>query len=92
MKDLKITNVSVYLVSNTEGRLRALARVVLNDCLQLTNLRVYEGSNGLFVSYPIEFTLKGDEFRQIYYPLKKEFREYVELEILTEYEKVTAPQ
>ena len=85
--NLEITNVSVYPISNTEGRLRAIARIVINDCLQLTNLRIYDGSNGLFVSYPIEFTQKGEEFRQIFYPVKKEFREYVESLVLDEYIK-----
>ncbi|MGL1901944.1 MAG: SpoVG family protein [Fibrobacterales bacterium] len=85
---LTITHISIYPVSRSEGRLRALARVVLNDVLQLTNLRVYDGSNGLFVSYPVEFTQKGEEFRQIFYPVKKDFREYVECEVLNEYSNV----
>lgn len=82
---LKITRIAIYPISNTEGRLRALCRIVLNDCLQLTNLRIYDGANGLFVSYPIEFTQKGEEFRQIFYPLKKTFREYVEETVLLQY-------
>ncbi len=85
---LKVTNVSIYPVSHSEGRLRAVVRVVINEQLQLTNMRIYDGSNGLFVSYPVEFTQKGEEFRQIFYPVKKEFREYVEEEVLTEYETV----
>ena len=85
MNKLKITKVSVYPVYSSQDRLRALARVVINDALQLTNLRIYEGSEGLFVSYPIEFTQKGEEFRQIFYPLTREFREYVEEVVLAEY-------
>ena len=88
MNNLEITNISIYPLTSSEGRLRGIARIVLNDCLQLTNLRIYEGSNGLFVSYPVEFTQKGEEFRQIFYPTKKELRDYIELEVLTEYEKV----
>lgn len=86
MNNLEVTNVSVYPVKNSEGKLRGIARVQLNDCLQLTNLRIYEGSNGLFVSYPIEFTKKGEEFRQIFYPTKKELREHIEVEVLAKYE------
>jgi len=85
---LKVTNVSIYPVSHSEGRLRAVVRVVLNDVLQLTNMRIYDGSNGLFVSYPVEFTQKGEEFRQIFYPVRKDFREYVEDAVLEEYTHV----
>jgi stage V sporulation protein G len=85
---LKITKISIYPVTQSEGRLRAVVRVVLNDMIQLTNMRIYDGSNGLFVSYPVEFTQKGEEFRQIFYPVKKEFREYAEEEILDEYSNV----
>ena len=88
MSQLTITNVSIYPVAQSDGRLKAVVRVVLNDVLQLTNLRIYDGSNGLFVSYPVEFTQKGEEFRQIFYPVNKEFREYVEEEVLAEYSSV----
>jgi len=85
---LTITNVSVYPVSNSQGRLRAVVRLVLNDSIQLTNLRIYAGSNGLFVSYPVESYDEGADFRQIFYPTSKEFREYVENAILKEYEAI----
>jgi DNA-binding cell septation regulator SpoVG len=87
---IEITGIDIYPVSSKDGkRLVGLARVVINDCFQLTNMRIYEGSGGLFVSYPIEFTQKGEEFRQIFYPTRKEIREYFEEEILAEYVKVT---
>ena len=85
---LKITDIKIYPVSSNQGKLRALARIVLNDCFQLTNLRIYDGSNGLFVSYPIESSREGDDFRQVFYPTKKEAREYIETEILAEFEKL----
>ena len=85
---LKITQVTVYPVRKIEGRLKAVARIVLNDCLVLTMIKVYEGSNGLFVSYPIEHSKCGEEFRQVFYPLRRETREYIEQEVLLEYSKI----
>ena len=87
VNNLEITHVAVYPISGAEGRLRAIARIVLNNSLQLTNLRIYDGSNGLFVAYPIDSLKKGEEFRQIFYPLARGFREYVEETILAEYDK-----
>jgi len=87
-QELKITNISIYPITKSDGRLRAKVRIVLNETLQLTGMKIYDGSNGLFVSYPIEVNQKGEKFHQIFHPVKKEFREYVEEEVLYEYSNV----
>ena len=56
-----------------------------NQILQLTGLRVYEGVNGLFVSYPNDTSRPGEEYHQIYYPLTSELRAAIEKAILEEY-------
>jgi len=83
---LEITNVTVYPVFN-EGKLKAFARICLNDALQLTSLRVYQGTNGLFVSYPNDPNYKGDDYKQLFYPITREFREIVEKTILDKYQE-----
>lgn len=85
---LKVTEVRLFIVKEPQGKLRAFVRVVLNDELQLTSLRLYEGSNGLFVSYPNDPTLKGEDYRQIFYPVSKELREHIEAVVLAEYAEV----
>lgn len=82
---LKITQVQVFKVDNPEGKLRAFARITLNDELQLTSLRVYEGIKGLFVSYPNDPLTKGDDYRQLFYPVTRELCDHIEEEILKEY-------
>jgi stage V sporulation protein G len=84
---LTVTKISIYPITNTTGKLKALARIVLNDAMQLTSLRIYEGSNGLFVSYPVESDTSGDDFRQLFYPTSKEVREMIENAILDQYYK-----
>lgn len=84
---LEVTSVQVFPVT-TEGKLRAFARVVINDQLQLTSLRVYEGTKGLFVSYPNDPAHKGEDYRQLFFPLTKELRDRFEVRILGEYAKV----
>ena len=59
---------------------------VLEDQLQLTGLRVYEGAKGLFVSYPNNLSYKGEEYHQIYYPVTGDLRAAIEKAILAEYE------
>lgn len=84
---LEITSVQVFPLHQTEGKLKAFARIVLNDQLQLTSLRVYEGSKGLFVSYPNDPAHKGEDYRQLFYPVERHLRDQIEARILEEYSK-----
>ena len=82
---LQVTQVVVVILPSPVGKTRALARVVINDQLQLTGLRIVDGSNGLFVGYPNDPSYKGGDYRSIFYPLSKELREHVEHVVLTEF-------
>jgi stage V sporulation protein G len=82
---LVVTQVQVFPIINAEGKLKAFARVLLNDELLLTSLRVYEGSKGLFVSYPNDPMHKGDDYRQLFYPVTKDLRVHIEEVILKEF-------
>lgn len=79
------TNVQVYPLTEHMGKTRAFARVVLNDQLQLTGLRVIEGSNGLFVSYPNDPSYNGEDYKSIYYPITRELRDAIEQAVLTKF-------
>lgn len=84
----RITNCQVYPVREPMGKLKAYARIVLDDEVQWTKLRVYEGTHGLFVSYPNDPETKGEDYRQLYYPLTRELRNHVEQVVLAEYGKL----
>jgi stage V sporulation protein G len=85
---LTVTAVQVLPLREPLGKTKALARVMLNDSLQLTGLRVIDGVGGLFVSYPVDPSFKGDEYRSLYYPVTRELREHIESVVLAEYQKV----
>ena len=75
---LTCTSVQVYPVKESSGgKTKAMARVTVNDQLQLTGLRIVDGVNGFFVSYPLDPSYKGEEYYSIYYPLHKELREHI---------------
>ena len=82
----KITQTQVFLNSE-EGKLKGFARVCVNDELMLTGLRIYEGTNGLFVAYPNDPNYKGDNYKQLFYPVSRGLREHIEEEVLGEYER-----
>lgn len=86
----QITGLQIYPVRGPQGKLRAYARVMLGDQLQLTALRVYDGSGGLFVSYPSDPSYKGEDYRQLFYPVTRELRDEIEKAVLAEYYIVTS--
>jgi stage V sporulation protein G len=85
IETLAITQVQVFPIPEPTGKLKAFARILIADCLLLTSLRVYEGTKGLFVSYPNDPNHKGEDYRQLFYPVTKELRDAIEQAILTEF-------
>jgi len=84
---MEITQVKVFPVE--EERLKAYVSIVLDDCFLVSDLKVIQGPNGVFVSMPSK-RKKNGEFKDIAHPLNRETRERMEGRILSEYEKVRA--
>lgn len=89
---LVVTNVRVFPFKDgaNMGHVKALAKVVLNDQMQLTGLRVMDGENGLFVSYPFDPFYKGEEYRSIFFPITRECRQHIENCVLEKYQEMIA--
>jgi stage V sporulation protein G len=85
---LTVTNAQVYPFKESSGKTKAYANVTINEQLQLTGLRVVDGVNGFFVSYPLDPRNKEENYHSIYYPLNKELREHIELKVLEKYQEV----
>ncbi|MFA5436637.1 MAG: septation protein SpoVG family protein [Candidatus Neomarinimicrobiota bacterium] len=85
---LKVTASQVFPVKEPTGKTVALARCLLNDQLQLTHLRIVEGVNGLFVSYPNDSSYK-NEYKCVYYPVTRALRDHIEEVLLAQYNELT---
>lgn len=85
---LAVTQVQVFPFKDSInlGHVKALAQIVLNDQLVIRGLRVMDGVNGLFVSYPLDPFYKGEEFRSIVNPLTRQLREHIENCVLEKYQ------
>lgn len=66
-------------------RMKALAEIVLNDQFIVRGLRIMEGENGLYISYPADPFFNGDEFRSICNPITRQLREHIENTVLEKY-------
>lgn len=89
---LTVTQVRVFPFKDSVnlGHVKALAEIVLNDQLVIRGLRVMDGVNGLFVSYPLDPFFKGEEFRTICNPISRHLREHIENCVLERYQHETA--
>ena len=85
---LAVTQVQVFPFKDDSslGHLKGLAQVVLNDQLVIRGLRIMDGLNGLFVSYPMDPFYKGEDFRSIVNPITRQLREHVENCVLEKYQ------
>jgi stage V sporulation protein G len=85
-----VTEVHVYpFTDNNKGPGKAFAQIVINNALRLSGLRVVEGQNGLFVSFPQEKGKDGN-YHSLYFPIDAEFRSILQDAVLTNYAKAVA--
>ena len=90
---LTVTQVKVYPFKETPtlGHIKGMASVVLNDQLQVRGLRIMEGENGLFVSYPLDPFYKGEDCRSLCFPITRQLREHIEACVLEKYQAAFKP-
>ena len=85
-----VTDVRISPIKQIEGltHTKALAEIVFNDQLLIRGIRVVEGENGLYISYPFTFhPTTGDDGqpRSFVFPITKVLREHIENCILEKY-------
>ena len=87
MNQLKITEIYIFPVKNEipNSTLKAYARVVVNDQLTISGIRIVEGKNGLFISFPQEFRKEDNRYFNLVSVTTIESRQYFNDEILDEY-------
>jgi len=88
VNSVEITDVRVRKI-NTEGRMKAIVSITLDDEFVIHDVRVVEGNNGLFVAMPSRKTPDG-EFRDIAHPINSETRERMQKAVLEAYERQLA--
>lgn len=84
---LAVSEVSIFPFKDgpSLGRMKAIAEIVLNDQFIVRGLRVMEGEYGLYISYPADPFVTGDEYRSICNPITHQLREHIENTVLEKY-------
>ena len=84
---MKITDVKVRIINKEDSKLRAVASIVLEDCIALHDIKIIENDNGLFIAMPAR-KIENGSHRDIVHPINKETRDLLTTIILDEYKKV----
>jgi len=82
---MEITQVRVFPVH--EDKLKAFISIVLDGCFVVSDIKIIEGTNGLFVSMPSK-KRKDGSFRDIAHPLNNETRRKFEEQIIVKYREI----
>ncbi|AYU53969.1 septation regulator SpoVG [Staphylococcus debuckii] len=82
---MKVTDVRLRKIQ-TDGRMKALVSITLDDAFVVHDLRVIEGNSGLFVAMPSKRTPDG-EFRDIAHPINSDMRQEIQDAVIKVYEE-----
>jgi stage V sporulation protein G len=81
-REMEITEVKVFTVN--EEKLKAYVTIVLDHCFVVRDLKIINGSTGLFVAMPSKKRSDGS-YKDIAHPLNKSTRVVMEKAILEAY-------
>lgn len=80
---MKVTEVKVFPVN--EERLKAYVSITFDNCFVVRDLKIIQGTSGLFVAMPSK-KRKDGQFKDIAHPLNQETREMIETAVFEAYE------
>ena len=81
---MQITDIRVRKI-NSEGTMKAVASITIDEVFVIHDIKIIEGPNGLFIAMPSRKTPNG-EFKDIAHPLNSETRETIQKAIFEKYE------
>lgn len=88
---LNITDTRIRLVKRDDGKLRAVASVIIDDCFAVHDIKIISGAEGDFIAMPSRKTPDG-EFKDIVHPINTETRELLREKILAAYRNALAAE
>jgi len=84
---MKVTNVEIKKVEKENSRMKGIASISIDDCLAIHNIRIIEGSKGLFIAMPSRKTEEG-KYVDLVHPINSDTRKLFEDEIMAKYNEL----
>lgn len=82
---MQITETRIRLMQD-EGKMRAIASVTFDECFVVHDIKVIDGSNGMFVAMPSRKMGEGG-FRDIAHPIQQFMRDMIRETVLKAYDE-----
>lgn len=81
---MKITSIDIRKVESEDNNVKAFVNIVVDDALAVKNLRIIDGTKGLFVAMPSTKNKEG-KYRDMVHPINQEVRTMMEEQIINAY-------
>ena len=82
---MNITSIIIRRLS-LESKMKAIVSITFDDAFVVHDVKVIEGTNGLFIAMPSRKTQDG-EFKDIVHPINSVFRETLSSAVIEKYEE-----
>ena len=86
---IQITDVKIRMVNAENSKLKAVASLIIDDCLAVHDIKIIDGDNGEFIAMPSRKTPSG-EFKDIAHPINSDTREVMRKAIIDAYHRALA--
>ena len=81
---MRISEVRILKVDKEDSKLKALASVTFDNCFVVHDIKIIDGTEGLFVAMPSRKTKEG-EYKDIAHPINPDTRKLLSETILQTY-------
>lgn len=88
---MEITEVQIKKIAKENSRMRGIATVILDNEFAVRDIRIIEGTNGLFIAMPSRKKADG-EYKDTAHPITKEARKKFEDAIFKAYDEAEEPK
>lgn len=90
---LELTEIRIWPVRDADvSRVKAMVSLTFNKTLRVNRCRIIEGCKGLFVSYPAEKKVGGDQWVSHAHPVSRAASEAIEKTVIAQYELLAMGQ
>ncbi len=83
---MKISDVRIRIVKKDDGKLKAVASITFDECFVVHDIKVIDGSEGVFVAMPSRKASDG-EYKDVAHPIKQDMRDEIIRAVLNAYEE-----
>ena len=83
---MKITDIRIHLIPNSESKLKARASITIEDCFVVHDIKILEGNQGYFICMPNRKTPEGI-YKDVAHPINTATRVEINKLVLDKYEE-----